>query len=128
MEDTLGGIFADEMGLGKTLTMLAVIVGSRERAINYNVGLTAGSTSSWKDLPPCKTTLVIVPSSLLLESWEEEITKHIEPGTLQVYRYHGLGKRIDLPDLLRMDIVLTTYATVAAEFCRGKSTLNRISW
>lgn len=45
-----------------------------------------------------------------------------------VHRYHGLGKRVSLPDLLRMDIVLTTYATVAAEFCRGKSTLNRIAW
>ncbi|KAJ6286390.1 SNF2 family N-terminal domain-containing protein [Bipolaris maydis] len=128
MDDALGGIFADDMGLGKTLTTLAVIVGSLERALNYAVGLTRGSTNSWKEIVPCKTTLIIVPSSLLLESWEDEITKHIEPGTLMVHRFHGLGKRVDLAHLLRMDIVLTTYATVAAEFCRGKSTLNRIAW
>lgn len=45
-----------------------------------------------------------------------------------VHRFHGLGKRVDLAHLLRMDIVLTTYATVAADFCRGKSTLNRVAW
>ncbi|EUC34822.1 hypothetical protein COCCADRAFT_92479 [Bipolaris zeicola 26-R-13] len=118
MEDALGGIFADEMGLGKTLTTLAVIVGSLERALNYAVGLTRGSTNSWTEIVPCKTTLIIVPSSC----------KHIEPGTLMVHRFHGLGKRVDLAHLLRMDIVLTTYATVAADFCRGKSTLNRVAW
>lgn len=63
MEDALGGIFADEMGLGKTLTMLAVIVESLERALSHTIRLTTGSTNAWKDIPPCKTTLVIVPSS-----------------------------------------------------------------
>ncbi|KAJ5065861.1 DNA repair protein rad5 [Bipolaris maydis] len=112
MDDALGGIFADDMGLGKTLTTLAVIVGSLERALNYAVGLTRGSTNSWKEIVPCKTTLIIVPSSLRCLT----LIRHIEPGTLMVHRFHGLGK------------LLTTYATVAAEFCRGKSTLNRIAW
>ena len=70
MEDALGGLFADEMGLGKTLTMLAVIVGSLKRALDYTVGLTTGSANSWKDIPPCKTTLVVVPSSC---KWHVEI-------------------------------------------------------
>jgi SWI/SNF-related matrix-associated actin-dependent regulator of chromatin subfamily A3 len=63
MEDALGGILADEMGLGKTLTTLAVIVGSLERALDYAVGLTRGPTNSWKEIAPCKATLIIVPSS-----------------------------------------------------------------
>ncbi|EUC42633.1 hypothetical protein COCMIDRAFT_103006 [Bipolaris oryzae ATCC 44560] len=118
MEDALGGIFADEMGLGKTLTTLAVIVESLKRALDYAAGRTRGSTNSWKDIVPCKTTLIIVPSSC----------EHIEPGTLMVHRFHGVGKRVDFAYLLHMDIVLTTYATVAADFCRGNSTLNRIAW
>ena len=63
MNDVLGGILADEMGLGKTLTVLAVIAGSLGRALDYAVIRTSGTTNSWKDVAPCKTTLVIVPSS-----------------------------------------------------------------
>jgi SWI/SNF-related matrix-associated actin-dependent regulator of chromatin subfamily A3 len=63
MEDALGGIFADEMGLGKTLTMLAVIAGSLDQALKHVVGLTRGPTNSWKEIVPCKATLIIVPSS-----------------------------------------------------------------
>jgi SNF2 family DNA or RNA helicase len=56
------------------------------------------------------------------------ICRHLVPGTVSVHRYHGTEKRIDVADLLRKDIVLTTYATVAADFCRGRSTLNHIAW
>jgi SWI/SNF-related matrix-associated actin-dependent regulator of chromatin subfamily A3 len=45
-----------------------------------------------------------------------------------VHRYHSSEKCIDVAELLRKDIVLTTYATVAADFCRGRSTLNHIAW
>ncbi|KAF2829839.1 DNA repair protein rad5 [Ophiobolus disseminans] len=50
------------------------------------------------------------------------------PGTISVYRFHGPGKAIDLAQLLQHDVVLTTYASIAADFCRGRSTLHRIEW
>lgn len=50
------------------------------------------------------------------------------PGTISLHRFHGSGKDISLPQLLQHDVVLTTYASIAAEFCRGKSTLHRIEW
>jgi SNF2 family DNA or RNA helicase len=63
MEDVLGGILADDMGLGKTLSMLAVIVDSLGRALEYAVTHTRGSTAHWQEVIPSKTTLVVVPSS-----------------------------------------------------------------
>ncbi|KAI0623253.1 DNA repair and recombination protein RAD5C [Pyrenophora tritici-repentis] len=108
--------------------MLAVIVNSLGRALDYAVTHTRGSTTSWQDITPSKTTLVVVPSSLLLDSWEEEIRKHLLPETVVVHRYHGSDKAIDLSDLLRKDIVLTTYATIATDFCRGQAILSHVAW
>jgi SWI/SNF-related matrix-associated actin-dependent regulator of chromatin subfamily A3 len=63
MEDVLGGILADDMGLGKTLSVLAVIVDSLGRAVEYAVTHTRGSTTYWQEVTPSKTTLVVLPSS-----------------------------------------------------------------
>jgi hypothetical protein len=35
---------------------------------------------------------------------------------------------LDADKLQTSDIVLTTYATVAAEFCRGRSILAKLKW
>ena len=45
-----------------------------------------------------------------------------------MHRYHGKGKTIDISLLLQHDIVLTTYASITADFCRGRSRLHRIQW
>jgi len=54
--------------------------------------------------------------------------RHLHPGTITFYRYHGSGRKIPLPQLLQFDVVITTYATIAAEFCRGQSILDRVEW
>ncbi|KAF2116188.1 SNF2 family N-terminal domain-containing protein [Lophiotrema nucula] len=128
VEDVLGGVLADDMGLGKTLSTLAVIVGSLDRALQFAVSGTDKPTTQWQSMVPSKATLVVVPSALLLDIWTEEIVRHIMPGTLRFYRYHGSRRHISLQDLLQYDVLLTTYATVAAEFCRGQSMLNHIEW
>ncbi|CAI6242193.1 unnamed protein product [Periconia digitata] len=127
-EEPLGGILADDMGLGKTLTSLAVIVGSLDRALDFARERTGEPIDTWHKTVPSKATLVVVPSSLLLDSWATEIERHIQRNTIRFYRYHGSSKRIEISDLLRCDIVLTTYATISSEFCRGQSMINRISW
>jgi SWI/SNF-related matrix-associated actin-dependent regulator of chromatin subfamily A3 len=50
------------------------------------------------------------------------------PGTISFHRYHGHGKSVGLLSLLQHDVVLTTYASIAADFCRGSSILHRIEW
>jgi SWI/SNF-related matrix-associated actin-dependent regulator of chromatin subfamily A3 len=54
--------------------------------------------------------------------------RHFVPGTLLVHRYHGKGKTIDMSQLLQHDVVLTTYASITADFCRGRSRLHRVHW
>jgi hypothetical protein len=54
--------------------------------------------------------------------------RHVAPDTLVTHRYHGTGKALCITRLLQCDIVLTTYASVAADFCRGRSTLHQIEW
>lgn len=69
----------------------------------------------------CKTTLIICPTSILRQ-WQEEIARHVVPGTLKVLVYNGQpqpsfgGSKerqkeviITAEDLAQADIVLTTY-------------------
>ncbi|KAH7090598.1 DNA repair protein rad5 [Paraphoma chrysanthemicola] len=107
------------MGLGKTLSMLAAIVSSLPRALQSAFSDTRAPLSQWQDAAPSKSTLVLVPSALLLESWSEEIGRHVARDTLVLHRYHGAGKTASVADLLQCDIVLTTYASIAADFCRA---------
>ncbi|KAF8860511.1 hypothetical protein BDZ45DRAFT_619499 [Acephala macrosclerotiorum] len=105
--DFRGGLLADEMGLGKTLTMIALIaLNQKEPEIqNENVLITSRRS--------IKTTLIIAPLSLL-EMWHSQLQKHLRPGAMAWYTYHGPVKpSIDV--LSEYDIVLTTYETIAAQ-------------
>jgi SWI/SNF-related matrix-associated actin-dependent regulator of chromatin subfamily A3 len=55
--------------------------------------------------------------------------RHLAPNSLSVHRYHLASKEKSLRKLLEYDVVMTTYATITAEFsdpdnCR----LHQISW
>ncbi|KAI1360773.1 hypothetical protein F5Y08DRAFT_39367 [Xylaria arbuscula] len=94
-----GGILADEMGLGKTIQALALILCR----------------------PPIdgtrKTTLIIVPTSLLRQ-WEREIDDKVKPGhKLKTVVFHSAKRRnLTVARLLSHDVVLTTYGTLAYEY------------
>ncbi|KAH8687414.1 SNF2 family N-terminal domain-containing protein [Tricladium varicosporioides] len=127
-DNNLGGIVSDEMGMGKSLTMLSAIVASLATAESF-------AQSEGRDLvfngvrkPASKATLVVIPSALLLDTWIEEVKKHILPNTLNTHKYHGPRKELDPLKLLNFDIVFTTYATVATEFRRGSNILHNINW
>jgi len=55
-------------------------------------------------------------------------SRHTHPGDLSFHKHHGQGRELDVDKLQTADIVLTTYATVATEFCRGKSSLAKVKW
>ena len=94
-----GGILADDMGLGKTIQALALI-------------LCRPPTDGTR-----KTTLIVVPTSLLRQ-WEREIDDKVKPGhKLKTIVYHSAKKRnLTVARLLSHDIVLTTYGTLAHEY------------
>ncbi|KAK6337076.1 hypothetical protein TWF718_009862 [Orbilia javanica] len=93
-----GGIVADAMGLGKTLTMLSAIACSRH--------------ISGQHLGP---TLVVLPSRQVLDVWDAEIRSRFRPGKINAYCFHGDSRAKKSKDLVRYDIVLTTYHTLATD-------------
>ncbi|RMJ07766.1 hypothetical protein CDV36_012618 [Fusarium kuroshium] len=122
----MGGILADEMGLGKTLTMLASIATSRSAAADFQkedtdveaVQSTGHRTSA---------TLVVVASTQIMEVWRNEVSRHFRDGSLRVLIFHG-ESRSTLPTAMKdHDIVLTTFATLVADFKRGK-VLHNVEW
>ncbi|KAF3058712.1 putative SWI/SNF-related matrix-associated actin-dependent regulator of chromatin subfamily A member 3-like 2 [Daldinia childiae] len=123
---SFGGLIADTMGLGKTLTMLAAILRSVPAAELF---------SSFYDKPEnerpqklrIKATLVIVPSSQLLESWQSEIQTHILPGALSFVCFHGKKRPRNNELLSSFDVVLTTYATLAADYAH-QGILHQMEW
>lgn len=63
-----------------------------------------------------QTNLIVGPLALIRQ-WKEEIYKKTRPSErLSVYVHHG--KKTTTDELLRHDVVLTTYGTIAAEVKR----------
>ncbi|EPE30717.1 P-loop containing nucleoside triphosphate hydrolase [Glarea lozoyensis ATCC 20868] len=127
-DSNLGGIISDEMGMGKSLTMLSAIVGSLATAHSFAQSGGRNLTSKSNQKLASKATLILVPSALVLDGWVEEIQTHIFPNTINIYKYHGPKRESDLLKLLDFDVILTTYATVAAEFRRCSNILHSINW
>ncbi|KAI0022837.1 SNF2 family N-terminal domain-containing protein [Xylariomycetidae sp. FL0641] len=122
-----GGILADEMGLGKTVISLALIAGSLSRSIEF-VSEPKGEHTEEGHPERSRATLVIVPSSLLIDSWIDELQKHIYPGHITYHKYHGQQRDQDQAKLSSSDIIFTTYATVASEANKHPSLLANKKW
>jgi SWI/SNF-related matrix-associated actin-dependent regulator of chromatin subfamily A3 len=129
--EPVGGILADDMGLGKTLSAVALISTSKDRARSF-ANEESIEKVSHGTLMPTKTTLVVVPSLLILDEWKKEIEKHTLPGALRIAKYHGHERVSTAGELLSYDIVLTTYGTVTTEHRRsyrgGREVLYFLRW
>ncbi|KAF2102280.1 hypothetical protein NA57DRAFT_35076, partial [Rhizodiscina lignyota] len=127
-DEAPSGIIADEMGLGKSLVIISTISGSLDRAKEF---VTTEDQQPWKDqkkMTRSGATLVIAPSSLLIDSWVDELRKHTYPGSLSFHKHLGQSRHAETHLLCEKVIIFTTYATVAAEYCKGNSTLAKINW
>ncbi|KAK0705714.1 SNF2 family N-terminal domain-containing protein [Lasiosphaeris hirsuta] len=129
-KDLLGGILADGMGLGKTLSMIASVVATLPYAEKFGIGQPSNDDYEGLKprLSPTRSTLVIVPSVLLLDGWIEEIKKHVILGTLTYFKYHGVGRCLPSSGPLPYNIVFSTYGTVTADFMRGGGVLECFHW
>ena len=111
-----GGILADSMGLGKSLSMISLLASDLPHK-------TSGSTE-------VVSTLIVVPPSLL-RTWEEELSRHLYPGTLHYCLYHGPKRSADMVSMLAHDVVITTYDVVATEWKsvdKGPRPLFLVNW
>ena len=108
-----GGILAEEMGLGKTVEILALICLHKKTPLIHHPILSDAS------LQRSSATLIITPPSII-QQWRSEIEGLVP--SLRVTIYRGM-KNSDanysngeiLNGLLKHDIVLTTYHTLAGE-------------
>ncbi|XP_063231621.1 transcription termination factor 2 [Bacillus rossius redtenbacheri] len=115
-----GGVLADDMGLGKTLTMISLVMKSKQEKPDVE------DSSDDSDVEPNKEnwlsrknkfvkggTLVVCPASLL-NQWEEEVHAKCRRGLLEVEVYHGQNRQRPR-QLAKKDIVITTYNIVRTE-------------
>ncbi|KAK8133073.1 P-loop containing nucleoside triphosphate hydrolase [Apiospora kogelbergensis] len=123
-----GGIIADEMGLGKSLVIISTIAGSLDRAKAFVAAENEQRLSQPGRRAASEATLIIVPSSLLIDNWVDEVRKHTFSGSLSFHKHIGSGRHKETQYLCDRPIIFTTYATVAAEFRRGDSILAKINW
>ncbi|KAH7136885.1 SNF2 family N-terminal domain-containing protein [Dactylonectria estremocensis] len=125
-----GGVLADEMGMGKTLSILALIIKTVEEGYSWAEERRTEELIHSEIQQHAHSTLVIVPSALIINSWVNEIDMHLGDA-VKVIKYHGDGRERRADVLSTADIVLTTYKTLATDFFSKKKTqsiLHSIGW
>ncbi|KAJ6756509.1 TRANSCRIPTION TERMINATION FACTOR 2-RELATED [Salix purpurea] len=125
-----GGIFADDHGLGKTLTFLSLIALDKVGNVTEGTGDHEDRLVSMRmaEESSCrlaaKKTLVVCPSAVC-STWENQLQEHTQKGSLKLYKYAGDSRTKDVEELMKYDIVLTTYSSLVAGGCEP---LMKIEW
>ncbi|KAI8635199.1 hypothetical protein F5Y19DRAFT_469074 [Xylariaceae sp. FL1651] len=126
-EERGGGVLADEMGMGKSLCLLALLLETLDEGQKWAQERQNEEYRNSTVKRYSRSTLVVVPSALLINNWVKEIKTHLG-GALKFIKYHGQGREKDLDVLSDSDVVITTYQTLASESAGKKSQLHRIGW
>lgn len=119
-QNPCGGILADDMGLGKTLTMIALILSKKRKEKEEGDKKSEnGISKTDSSLVISKGTLIVCPASLI-HHWKKEIDRHVKPGKLSLYLYHGPNREKSAKLLADYDVVVTTYGLVSKEITPPK--------
>lgn len=103
-QNGLGGCLADDMGLGKTLQTLALLLSLKEKR-NENAELQTENDS----ITIGNTSLIVVPTSLV-HNWIQELVKFTP--NLTYYSHTGASRTKSITDIVKNDVVITTYGIV----------------
>lgn len=110
-----GGILADEMGLGKTISTLSLIYYASQDSSVDSIEQAQKTNYAYK------TTLIVVPTSLL-QQWQDEFDKCNADGSTFFVYYGTETNSTSMPELLLAEdaptVVFTTYGTVQTEWQR----------
>ncbi|KAH8680542.1 SNF2 family N-terminal domain-containing protein [Xylariales sp. PMI_506] len=108
-----GGIIADHMGSGKTLAMIALMAHDKLHRVRQV------SKHKKRQRGQPQVTLIIVPAPLLYV-WKDELSRHLTNHSLSWRCHHGSSKLLGVASLQGLDIVLTSYTTLEADWRRYK--------
>ncbi|KAL8662377.1 MAG: hypothetical protein Q9202_004772 [Teloschistes flavicans] len=104
-EQFKGGLLIDAPGLGKSLSILALIAAD----------LDGRNDPDRRPHTKCQT-LLVVPKSLI-ETWKDELLKHLKPSsTVRSREYYGKGRKDLLESLDEYTLVITTYSVVRKDW------------
>ena len=133
-DQVFGGLLADVMGLGKTLEALSLIASTLQDAQDFAKEPVDRKKQNPDNiiLSNTKTTLIICPTSTV-KNWEDQITAHTNSGMMTYTVFHGPYREKNPFQLLKYDVVITTYGIVASEFSNKKDTslttpLKQLKW
>ncbi|KAJ0116932.1 hypothetical protein J7T55_003346 [Diaporthe amygdali] len=84
-------------------------------------------TNLLQELPRIKSTLIIVPSTLIVNSWMKQIETHIEKS-FKAVAYYGKDRDANSDAYFDSDVVFTTYHTVAASINLPNNLIVPIQW
>ncbi|KAI9137496.1 SNF2 family N-terminal domain-containing protein [Paraphysoderma sedebokerense] len=92
--DMKGGILADEMGMGKTLSMISLILSA-----------------------PLETPTLVLAPTVAISQWRAEVLNRInESSALNVLIFHGQNRISVASELMKYDVIITSYAVVESGF------------
>ena len=91
--------------MGKTIQTIALLLAAKE-----GKGKRKKQSSN-----TCPATLIIVPTSALMQ-WAEEIRNFTKPGALSCFIYYGDRSHVKRDDFYKHDVVITTYPIVEVEY------------
>jgi SWI/SNF-related matrix-associated actin-dependent regulator of chromatin subfamily A3 len=137
------------MGLGKTLTMISLICETKNAAHESVKSVASSDSSDVElvvqdldmtmpkmtsslalrkilahpifqfDKRSSFATLIVAPVSLL-EHWKKQFESHCSKSSIKLLIYHAISRsEITVNDMLKYDVILTTYNIVASEFSKA---------
>ncbi|HCT30440.1 MAG TPA: helicase SNF2 [Bacteroidales bacterium] len=104
MQNGLGGCLADDMGLGKTIQTIALLLSLKE---NRTEPIATAGESDIQTIG--HTSLIVVPTSLV-HNWIQEIVRFAPD--LTYYSHTGYSRTKNISDIVKHDVVITTYGIV----------------
>lgn len=97
-----GGILADEMGMGKTIQTIALFMADKDR----------------------KAPILVIAPTVAIMQWRNEIDQHTG-GSLSMLVFHGQNRTSSMAEIMKHDVVLTTYSLVGSVYRKQQSGFRR---